>query len=184
MDFPNPVEGYAELHGFHCEAIDLRKHFQKINDLEFWTQSFKFAFVRHPMDWILSTYFHIRTYTHKYQSQVRNMGLAEFIRWYHVELNKVEKPYGANKFLNLREFVTDSHGEVMIDFIGKLENADRDMQEIFENTGLPSQKVQIVNRNSQKPNKPWIDFYDDKAYEAASIFLAEDINFFNYKWVK
>jgi hypothetical protein len=68
-----------EVHLAHSIAKHVKKYFEDKNEINFWNESFKFAFVRNPYSWILSTYFYIKcSKGHERHVEIKGKGFDSF----------------------------------------------------------------------------------------------------------
>ena len=114
--------------------IGVRHGFARLgmDEQDDWDEYFKFAFVRNPWDRLVSWY-----------SMVTTMPKDGNELWWYVHDNsttfeefiynctdEVEIKSGVHYSFayNQLDYVTDDHGNLLVDFIGRLENFDKDLQ--------------------------------------------------------
>lgn len=193
-----------EIQVIYRKKFSLTKHSnaQTIRNVvgnEVWNKYYKFSFVRHPLDRMISLYEYFKTY---YFRGYR--GLATRSAFFLMRLNllppqiskiaTVKLPFkwpgvqAAMTSANFSEFIRSEHlesapaafpqfnqlsaegsGELIVDYVGKVETIDEDWQHISEslniNSSLPSS-----NRSLRK-YKDWRSYY-----------TLEDINFMVEKY--
>lgn len=160
------------LHGLvkHSTASDIRA----VVDDETWSASYKFAFVRHPVDRVLSLYrFAAMKSEEREQIHLRNI-------WYLTPLGRTDDPKDwratrafresasfsgfirhpamedAAGMLPQSEFLCDPDGNIQVDFIGKFERLDADMAEVRRALELPEGtlvKINSSHSNSQRSDQ-------------------------------
>ena len=85
------------------------------------------------------------------------------------------KKYGNNQLAKL----CDINGEVIVNFIGRLESIDRNLPFIFGKIGLILDKVPHKNRSTFKP---YSEYYNDETRAIVAEMYALDIEKFGYKF--
>ena len=118
---------------------------------------FKFSFVRNPYSWIVSQYF----WNFKDNPDILTPKHIERIFHY---LNKFRRGIlGDSKFQY--SFLADDHGkgDLLVDFVGKIENFNEDFQNICNKVGITSceKKVKTMNEQKSKP-KHYTEYYNDE----------------------
>ena len=83
--------------------------------------SFKFAFVRNPWDWLVSLYNYLQaTPSHRHHRQV--CAISDFEKYVEFEIARDKR--------SQLEFLVDSQGDFLLDYIGRFENLEEDFGEI------------------------------------------------------
>ena len=130
---------------------------------------FKFAFVRNPWSWLVSLYFRFgTTESHRHHKYVSKMSFGEFIDW-EIARNKRHQHL----------FVCDKRGEVIVDFIGKLENLHADILRACAHIGVDPQ-LETLPRVGARKHKDYHDYYDDAIRAKVAAHWARDIELFGY----
>jgi hypothetical protein len=78
-----------------------------------------------------------------------------------------------------KEFVCSSDGELLLDFVGKMENLDEDFKYVCRTVGLPLIELKQDNVTN---HLPYPKFYSDHTRELVESTFAEDIEFFGYSF--
>lgn len=182
------VANCYELQGGHGLPSDLKTHFEKNESLEKFNEYFKFTFIRNPFDFIVDTYFYARNFTNHFMHDTimqKNMDIEAFIPYYMNEriLHQDEsvRPFGSNKVVTIKDWLHDSEGNEIMDFIGKVETLDADMATIYEKLGLPKLDVPKVNMNPNRSSN-YREYYSPKAKEMIEKHFSWELEKFGYEF--
>ncbi len=141
---------------------------------EFWNRSFKVAMVREPFDWMYSWYrFRQRDalkdpahrFHHRYTG---NISFDEFVQTF----NKNEL------MLKQSDFICDEQGEVMIDFVGRLESLQSDFDHVCSRLGVTSITLPQLNVSGQAQSQ--IDSLSTSSRERIRRIFKRDFELFGY----
>jgi hypothetical protein len=147
----------------HISAEKLRKN---IGD-ETYNNYFRFSFVRNPWDWQVSLYnFMIAHPEHPQHQLMKDLGSFDsYIHW------RSEKGIVSQK-----RQLSDSSGEIIVDFIGKYEFLKDDFNTICQKIGVNATLPHI----HKIVGMPYQNYYKKETEEIVSELCREDIEFFNY----
>lgn len=131
---------------------------------------FSFAFVRNPFDRFVSYCAFMG----------RNSGEFErdpqaFMRRVLHELRPVDHIL----FRPQSEFVCSEDGQVLVNFIGRVESLQRDYDGICSRLGVASSALPQVNASS---HRDYTDYYDDQLIADVHALYARDIELFGYSF--
>ena len=151
----------------HARALELKL----VLGQETWDEYFSFALVRNPWELMVSSYnwwlqkasnipYHRRH--HKNVSEMDNF--EEFL-WSKYGQKMINERYG-----QIRDWLADN-GDIIVDFIGKVETIEDDWKLICEKIGVEPPDLGWYNRTTRKPYQ---DYYNNKSRE----FIAE-----RFEWV-
>ena len=132
---------------------------------------FKFAFVRNPFDWLVSLYFYtIQTPQHVSHRQFKKMkDFEECIEWMTTHGTFLQKDY-----------ICDENNQPLVDFIGRYENLQADLQIIEKKLNIPILVKHHFNPTQRQ--KDYKSYYTtamkDKVYRAYKA----DIELFGYEF--
>jgi hypothetical protein len=122
-----------------------------------WASYFKFGFVRNPYDRVVSGFF----YYGGCSPELIHAGTRGPSGPVHEEIrNKFES--WVSQGVNMRAQVPllcDGQGSIILDFVGRHENLDRDMQFVGETLG---HRCAVPHLNSTQ-HRPWGEYYTEKA---------------------
>jgi len=77
------------------------------------------------------------------------------------------------------DFLTNSSGQVIVDFIGRFENLDQDFNIVCDKIGIPQQTLPHKNKST---HKHYTEYYDDKSRRIIMNRFDKDIEYFGYKF--
>jgi hypothetical protein len=159
----------------HCRADVLRTRY---NDFD---TRFKFCFVRNPWERCLSWY--------NYHSKLKDLKEYEctFEEWVlrgckHHWGRQNGTRYKAQNIspLEQHQFIYDNSGNLLVDFIGRVETFDADILEICSIVNVKVDRIQ--HRNSTHKSSDWKKIYTEKMKNKVSELFQKDIALFNYEF--
>lgn len=129
---------------------------------------FKFAFVRNPWDWQVSLYhFAKQNKNHHQHDLISNMSFEEYIDW------------RVHDDLHLQmEFVCDKEGQLLVDFIGKLENLENDFRNVC--TEVKISDVMNLPKLNTSEHRSYKRYYDNHSKNLIAEAFKKDIELFDY----
>jgi len=159
-----------------------RWHYESISE---WDECFKFAFVRNPWDRLVSWYSMIEQ-NKELLNQTRNKLWEYVIRqsnsFDEFVINctqEVDDFDGKKSFLyNQLDYLTDIHGEMLVDFVGKYESFEEDMQYVLRSLRL-SGDATFTHENRSK-HKHYSGYYTEDLKNIVAERYARDIEYFGY----
>lgn len=130
---------------------------------------FSFAFVRNPWDWQVSLYHYMRksTYHHQHEFSKSFAGFDDYIRW------RCE-----NEVRFQKDFIYSAEGELLVDFVGKLENIENDFNTICSRIGVTATLPKLNVSNTV----PYQQFYNEETQELVRRAFEPDIKLFGYEF--
>jgi hypothetical protein len=145
-----------------------------------WNRCFTFAFIRNPWDLMVSTYFWwlekapkfeaFRTQSELIQSMA---GFKEFLfsEYGQKRVNQVET--------DLLDYLTDSHGKIIVDFVARFETLHEDWRTICKTIQIENVELPHLNKGSRQDYRI---YYDSHSREMIANRFREYINTFNYSF--
>jgi len=159
-----PNDTFFKIYKTVAPAI-IRK---KIGEVLF-THYFKFGFVRNPWDRVVSLYLR------KEGIQMANrMTFEQFVFWIQ---NCTDTCIHPSRKRNQLDFFTNQDGKVLVDFIGKFENIDKDWEIICNKLGLLTLLPHKKKNNDRI--KHYMEYYTDLTRAIIQEKFIVDINYFS-----
>lgn len=165
----------------HTEPQDLKKHFElKSWD---WNEYFKFAVVRNPWSFCLS----IWTYAYHCKKEWEGIDTSNLpdLDWVRAVNNITShKNYSdfclkAYKKDTQYDFLYDSSGNCMVDYICKLENIQQDIDHVCSLLNLPTQEIPYENVSNKQNYR---SYYNEQSRDFIAKLCKNTISKFNYKF--
>ena len=147
-------------HYNHAKAAEVREHV----DEKVWRTYFKFAFERNPWDRQVSLYYH------RYRDETELPPFADFI---HSDKRA--------KMNNYDVYAID--GKVSVDFVGRYESLEEDLQRALGQVGLTlAAELPRAKTTARHGNGPYRDYYDDDTRDIVGRWYAREIELLDYKF--
>jgi len=160
-----PVAELARIGHGHISLAQLRP-FLKPEDFEAF---FKFAFVRNPFDRFVSyASFITREVGHFDRDPKR------FMRYF-----LANPPMDHILFRPQHEFVADTEGKLLTDYVGRVEEMQQSYDEICGRMGIPVANLEQVNSSRRKDYR---DYYDQSLIDGVARLYARDLELFGYEF--
>ena len=162
----------------HLTAEELLRY-ELITELEF-RNYFKFCFVRNPWDrvvseWLWRTNNVPRHNLHRYFRLSLKSFLEKVPTWKGKVGSRIRR-----HLLPQYNFIYDSQGQLMVNYVGKFENLRKDFRIICNEIGLF--EVELPWSNSTKKKTDYRIYYDDETYQMVKELYVKDIEYFGYKF--
>ncbi|MEO8669842.1 MAG: sulfotransferase family 2 domain-containing protein [Tahibacter sp.] len=131
---------------------------------------FKFAFVRNPYDRFVSFCSFMSRNTERFATEP-NAVMNEVLNDVKLHQHILFRPQN--------ELLCDSAGDLLMDFVGKVEFMQRDFDTICARLDLPLAKLEQVN---QSIHRPYQEYYDSELRERVAATYLRDFELFNYRF--
>ena len=148
----------------HITAHEAKRHIPST----LWDNFFKFGFVRNPWDWQVSLYHYILQYPyHRLYDKINACTNFEVY---------IMSGTFKTGHLSQYEFFTDSNGNLLVDYIGKLETIQEDFKKIGGVIGLEM----VANHVNPSKHKNYREYYNDEMIKIVADHYKRDIELFKY----
>jgi len=145
---------------------------------EFDQRAFKFAFVRNPFDRTVSLFHYLKGTRHLHEN-------TSFRTFCYLIRDRAFSPvglfnhYGLSQCSPQHEWLVDSQGKLIVDFIGRFENMQEDYEKLADRLGAHSRSLMHLNRTERER---YSDYYDEESREIVETFYRGDLDRFGYKF--
>jgi len=178
---PSPVGTMAHLKSraglvWDYHQYDARAHeniltVKRLMPAERFDRYFKFAFVRNPWARLVSEYEFLLTRPH------------------HGRYKRVKKLKSFNQFIQMQiprrdayqiNMLCNRQGELLMDFVGKLENLHADWQFVCDRLGIPS--LELPHEKVMQNRRRFQEYYDDEGRQLVARHWSREIELFHYSF--
>jgi chondroitin 4-sulfotransferase 11 len=156
---------YFDIFTGHINALTTRKRMGG----EYYNSFFKFAFVRNPFDRLVSMYFSGKNRGAPYLIEFKTFG--SFIRG--LFQGKVG---GYHHYESLSYFLTDKNNKIMVDFVGRFENLQKDFTVVADRIGI----VGKLPHDNVSEHKYYRECYNAKTKSIIYKLYKKDFEIFGY----
>lgn len=165
--------------GGHWWALDYMQMYGVTSKSNTWQETFKWGFVRNPWDRFVSVYFRWPQTKHR-PEYFKDFVMGEFRdTGFDIEAMKRNDWNLHHHFLPQFYFLCDDHLNLLVDFVGKYENLEKDWRYVCERIGVPYSELPVVNPGHHRDYR---EYYDDKTAAVIASFYSTDIWLFDYKF--
>lgn len=144
---------------------------------------YKFTFVRNPWDRLFSAYnFLKKGGINLMDEEFRDNVLINFTDFNDFVMNWVnhENIYSYTHFIPQFEYLTNEQGQISMDYIGRFENIENDLDIILKNSKIPNHKELMVMNKTFIKSLDYKDHYSTEAKEKIYQIYKKDIELFKY----
>ncbi len=141
-----------------------------------WDGKFKFSFVRHPYEKVVSHY-HYRIKTDQTRLGTSPISLNDWVRLAYGERDPryYDKPL---MFAPSLDWLTDPNGDLMVDYVGKLETMRQNWAIIQKRLG---KHTPLPRKNATPQRAPATELLDQTSIDIINMRFAKDFRAFGYK---
>lgn len=141
-----------------------------------WDARFSFAVVRNPWDKVVSHYYY-RIQTNQTNLGSKEIDFKEWVKLVFRDKNSLyyDKP---KMFMPQTNWVSDTHGELMVDCICRFETLENDFRKVCERLNI---QYNLPHLKSSKRGK-YCDYYDEESKGIIEEWFSQDIEKFGYRF--
>ena len=173
----NPKTFLARQYLRKFKGIKSHMRAKAIRDLlgkEIYNKSFSFAVVRNPYTREVSRFKFVRT-NKKHRSNKLFSNFKDFNDFVDFRYEKYKQ--GDN--ITQKSFLIDNNGNQIVNQFIKLENINKEFEEITQKLGFPN-NLEIPHINKTRGKNNWADYYSKESFKKISEVCSEDFESFNY----
>jgi hypothetical protein len=169
MGLINKYENKYQTGGLqHLLGTQIRK---EVGDV-IYDNYYKFSIVRNPWDKIVSQYTHT----------LRRSDIKEFLGMkkndsFKIYLERIQKRKHV-QWEPQYNFVHDENGELIVDFLGRFENFEKDALTALNHAGI--EVTSIPHSMKSQKRRPYVEYFDSESKEIIEELYKQDINTFGY----
>lgn len=160
-----PVPDLARIGHGHISLAQLRPYVKA----EEFNAFFKFAFVRNPFDRFVSYASFITREAGHFDRDPKRV-MRHFV---------ANPPMEHILFRPQHEFITDERGELLTDYVGRVELMQQSYDEVCARIGIPTAPLEQVNSSRRGSYR---DYYDEALIEGVAKLYARDLELFGYEF--
>jgi len=149
-------------------AHETARHVRRLVPASTFASFRKIAYVRNPFSWLVSLYeLVLQSPRHRHYRILSAMnGFGDYVDWEIARNKRLQYPY-----------LTDGHGRVLVDFLGRYERLAGDTATIFRTIGVDVEPLPHVGRFTRRDYR---DFYDAPTRRKVAAHWARDLELFGY----
>lgn len=140
-----------------------------------WQDQFSFTIIRNPWDKVASQY-HYRTMINETQLKKRPIPFNDWVKRVYIDQDP-DYYNNPKSFASQVDWLTDSKGNFLVDFIGRFENLQSDWLKICAK--INRQGLELPHKK-KSANKNHRSYYNDESIAIVADWFAKDIKEFTY----
>lgn len=177
------TESTYEIQSGHSLPIDMKRQFEHDGYPNKFDEYFKFSFVRNPFDWMVSVLFYAKRYSnHFMHNDVQNMDMERFIPYYmdfrNKNLQQQIEMFGSNRVVTIKDYLFHNE-KIMVDYLGKVENIEKDLKKICKTIGIESDEIPLENTNPKR-SKDYRQYYNETSKKMIEDNFGWELDIFKY----
>lgn len=139
----------------------------KRNLEDVWGEYFKFAFVRNPWDRLVSCW---KNRAPRYKS------FSSFLDAHPWPETNQQLIWHT---LSQLTHICDTDGKLIVDYVGRFENLQEDLDVVCDKLGVPGRKLPHINKSE---HKPYWEYYTDSQQRFVYGLYRQEIEYFGYEF--
>lgn len=147
---------------------------KKVYGDDIFSRYYKFSFVRNPWDLMVSTFLWA-----KQKTGLNGVIFRDFIEDIARYNEQLEFVPGGNYGSGQLRHLTDSSGNLMVDYVGRFENLQKDFDIICGSIGMKRKKLPVSNKTR---HRHYAGYYDKNTADLVARQFKEDIEYFGYRF--
>lgn len=148
----------------HMNALLIKNHLGE----DIYKQFFSFSFVRNSWDWLVSLYHYILGQpSHPCYGDVKKLPNFDAFIDYEIAAKEVRQ---AN-------FITDENGNLMVDFVGRFETLNQDMNHLCQKLNIKAGSFPHRNKSNHDDYR---EYYNNRTRKLVSEYFKQDIDLFGF----
>ena len=159
----------------HPSILEIKKSLSE----EKFNSYFKFSFVRNPWSLTVSVFLN-RPYTKNRTWGHKCNNFLDFVKSYDCASNYCRFVFGVENQLT---WITDKNNNLLVDFVGKFENLEKDFSIVAKKLNL-KYSFPHVNKTKITNRKHYTKYYNDETIEIVYENFKKDIECFGYTFGK
>jgi hypothetical protein len=177
-----PAQSDPKLYKMYSKHLPAKK-IRDMVGIEKWNEYFKFTFVRNTYSWVTSSFFFmvkIRKLKMPPDGIMTMKNFQQVVDYYQSDVGRRHDrsyPIRSQKI-----FISDTEGNVIVDYFGRLESLQKDFDYVCNRLGLPQRGLPLCNI-SQSSQSDWRENYrrNPEAKELVYHKWKIDIDYFDFK---
>lgn len=157
----------------HLTALEMRQRIGK----QSWDDLFTFSIVRNPWDRMISIF--------RYRKAVgeidQETSYSEYLELFFRKPDDPKSPYHYHGYYyQAIDYLVDEFGEIMVDYIGRFENREKDLEILRKKCGCP--QLGLLNTQCSPIEQAYSSYYNQETQDMVSAICKKDIEVFGYQF--
>lgn len=164
----------------HSTALEVKKYFYEKKVFDYFNNSFIFSFIRNPFEWTVSLFNFIKyNVEHENYNEIKEYDFDDFCKWI-VKAIAIKKQNTNGTYNTLTEFLYDNENNLLVDFVGRIENYEHDIKQIAKIINIDINEIPKLNKN--KIQSDYKLYYNPDTKTIIEKLFKKDLENFNYSF--